>query len=97
MEYTNTLIVKLRDEFLNKIYSKSPQLILLNSEHKFIYLVQTVEQEITTLFAMYIGKIFKIVKKSLYNIKKIGDRIYVEARYFILHVYGTFGYGVAGV
>ncbi len=44
MECTNTLIVKLRDEFLNKIYSKSPQLILLNSEQNFIYLVQTVEQ-----------------------------------------------------
>ncbi len=62
MECTNILIVKLRNEFLNKIYSKSPQLILLNSEQNLIYLVQTLEQEITTLFAMYIGKIFKIVK-----------------------------------
>ncbi len=33
----------------------------------------------------------------MYNIKKIGDRIYVEARYFILHIYGTSRHGVAGV
>ncbi len=98
MECTNALIVKLRDEFLNKIYSKSPQLILLNSEQMLFYLVQTVEQEITTLVAMYIGKFFKIVKKiTMYNIKKIADRIYVEARYFILHIYGTSRCGVAWV
>ncbi len=34
----------------------------------------------------------------MYNIKKIGDRIYVEARYFILHIYIAHPYvGVAGV
>ncbi len=94
MECTNTLIVKLRNEFLNKIYSNSSQLILLNSEQKIIYLAQTVEQEITTLFAIYIGKMVKI---TMYNIIKIGDRIYVEARYFILHIYGTSQCGVVGV
>ena len=62
MNCRNSDISNLRETFLHKIWGINDQLRKLNVNDLFKYLVIGVDKEITFSFAIYLQKVFKLVK-----------------------------------
>ena len=61
----NVEIKPLRLEFLKLLYDFSPQLSLLQPEQQFNYIVQAIEEPLTLYFAIYLQKVYRLLKKKM--------------------------------
>ena len=64
MKCPNVTLEFLRREFFEKLYLISPQISKLNIEQKFYYVTACIDDKITFYYAIYLDKIYRLIKKK---------------------------------
>ena len=64
-ECTNVQLVLYRKKLLRVISSVSPQIVLLNLEQTFLYLISGIENQITYYFSIFLDKIDKLLVNKM--------------------------------